>query len=121
MAFADPETITVNAVDQVLARTGYPGPKAAEFMQGDGTNKLFISHDVKKRDRSLIRFSDYKFAADPYVPANNQLVSMSVSLVIDRPVTGYTAAEQLLIADGFIDWLVASSNAKLTKFIGHEI
>lgn len=121
MAFADPETITVNAVPQVLARTGYPSARSAEFMQDDATSKLFVSHDIKKRDRSLVRFSETKLAADPYIPTNYNQVLMSVALVVDRPVMGFTSTEALNHCVGFLTWLTASSNAKLTKFLGHEI
>jgi hypothetical protein len=121
MAFADPETITVNAVAQVLARTGYPGPRSSEFLQDDRTSKLFVSHDIKKRDRSLVRFSEEKVAADPYIPANNIPLLMSVSLVVDRPVLGFTSTEALNTVSGFLTWLTAGSNAKLIKFLAHEI
>jgi hypothetical protein len=121
MAFADPETVTVNGVGQILARSGYPSARSSEFLQDDATSKLFVSHDIKKRDRSLVRFSENKVAADPYIPANNIPLFMSVSLVIDRPVIGFTVTEVTNTCAGFLTWLTANTNAKLIKFIGHEI
>lgn len=121
MAFSDPETITVNSVPQVLARGGYPSGRSVEYLQDDGTGKLFISHEQKKRDRTLVRYSEMKLAADPYIPAQNQQVFMSVSLVIDRPLLGFTLAEATDHCSGFLTWLTASSNAKLLKALGHEL
>lgn len=114
---ADPQSVTINAVPHSLPRTGSnPG----QFTKDDGAIRLTVSHANGKRIRSSIRLDNAKISADPMVPSQNQKVSASVYLVIDRPQTGYTNAELKLIVDGFLAWMSASSGANVTKVLGGE-
>jgi hypothetical protein len=122
MGFADPETVTLpTAGAQTLARTGYPNPHAAEWKTSDDLYSLFVSHDTKKRDRTLVSFTRNLLAADPYVPTNYNLVFTRVQLILDRPVNGFTAAQEIDTMAGFLAWLTASSNAKALLAQGHAI
>lgn len=122
MPFADPETITLpTAGAQTLARTGYPNAHAAEWKTTDELYSLFVSHESKKRDRSIAAFTRYLTAADPYVPANNSLYWTRIQLTIDRPVVGLTAAQEEDTLAGYLAWLTASSNAKALLVARHAV
>jgi len=119
MAFADPQTVTINAVPQTLPRVS-SAPNAGAFQKDDGSVKLSVSSEYKKRTRRTIRLDHKKIAADPLQPSTNTLYSMSVYMVVDVPQTGYTVAEQKQIIDGLTAYLTASSGARVTQLLGGE-
>ncbi len=119
MAFADPQTITINAIANVLARIGF-AQNAGTFQKDDATVKLGVSHSYGKRSRRVVRVDHSKFTADPYIPANQSKVSFATYLVFDEPVAGYTVAEKKQIVDALLAWLSASSGANITKILGGE-
>lgn len=119
MAFSDPQSVTINAVAQTLPRTSVD-VNASTYVKDDGTVKLTASHQYGKRKRSLLRIDFQKTAADPLVTGNNNIYSMSVSLTVDRPLSGFTVAEQKQIVDAMSAYLTATSGANTTKFLGGE-
>lgn len=120
MAFADPQTVTINSVAQTLPRVGQ-GIGTGTFLKDDGNVTMAISHASNgKRNRRRIRLDHRKIAADPLVTAQNLQYSMSVSLFIDVPSVGYTVAEAKQIVDGLTAYLTASSGANVTKILGGE-
>lgn len=119
MSFADPQTITINTVARTLPRTS-SGDNRGTFTQDTGDTKLSIASAYGKRTRRTARVDVRKTAADPLFPAQNSPYSMSVYMVVDVPVTGYTVAEQKQIVDGFIAYLSASSGSAITKLLGGE-
>lgn len=122
MGFADPETVTPpTAGAQAMARTGYPNPRAAEWKSADDLYSLFVSHETKKRDRSVLSFTRHILAADPYVPTNYTPVFMRAQLILDRPIFGFTAAQEIDVMAGLLAYLTASSNAKALLLQGHSI
>ncbi len=121
MAFADPQTVTINAVAKTLPRTGYL-PTSGIFTQDDGNIKLSVSDDYgKTRTRRSARLDFSKVAADPLISAQNIRYSMSAYLVVDQPITGFTVAEAKQIVDGLTLWLTASTGANTTKLLGGEV
>jgi len=92
----------------------------SEYTSGDGLIKLLASHTYGKRTRRLVRIDHGKISADPYKPAENVRVGMSVYTVFDLPPAGYTAAEALAVWTGFNTQLTAASNAVVTKLLGGE-
>jgi len=121
MGFSDPQTVTVNAVAQTLARTANLDAGSV-FTTADGNYRLTVSHQTTgKRVRHLVRIDNRKIAADPLLGSVNIEYSMSVQLVIDVPKIGYTVAEAKLVADGILAYLTASSGANVTKVLGGEI
>lgn len=121
MAYADPQTVTVNSVAQTLARLGM-GPSSGTFAKDDGSYKLLLSHAVRGgRNQRLIRLENYKTATDPLVPTQNAPYNMSAHLVVNVPKVGYTIAEQSLAVQGFLAYLSASSYAVVTKLLGGEV
>lgn len=119
MALSDPKTVTINAVDHVLARVDVTGPRSI-YMESDDEAKLTISHSRGKRKGALIRFDLQKTAVDPLISDRNIIHSMSVSLIVNRPLTGFTVTEQTQAVNGVVAFLQASSSADLVKILGGE-
>lgn len=118
--YADPQTVTINAVAQTLPRTS-AGVNSGEFTKDDANVKLSVAHSYGKRTRRTIRLDTRKIAADPLIASTNILFSMSAYLVVDVPVTGYTVAEAKQVVDALTAYLTASSGAKVTQLLGGEI
>jgi hypothetical protein len=118
MAFADPQTVTINAVAQTMPRTG-SGTNSGSFATNDGTVKLSVSHAYGKRNRRTIRINHSKIAADPLLSENVEF-SMSSYLVVDVPPRGYTVTEAKQVVDGLVAYLAASTGANITKLLGGE-
>jgi hypothetical protein len=118
----DPQTITVSAVAQVMARTSL-SDNAGTFTKDDGTYQLKLSHQYGKRTRRSLRVDVQKIAANPFDSSLNERVSASFYLVADVPPNGqgYTIAEQKAILDGLMVYLTASSGAVMLKLLGGEI
>lgn len=119
MAYADPQSVTINAVAQSLARTGF-GPTSGSFSKDDGTVKLSVSHAYNKRTRRTLRLDHSKYVSDVLVPSNSVLASMSTYIVVDTPLAGYTVAEAKQVIDGLTAYLTASSGARVTQLLGGE-
>jgi len=114
--FADPQTITVNAVAQTLPANERNGGSSL-YKKDDDTYKLTISHAYGKRKRFTVRIDAQKIAPDPLAAANNQLYTASAYLVMDVPLVGYTNAEARDIATALSSW---ATSANLLKVLGGE-
>lgn len=120
MSFADPQSVTVNAVAQSMARTG-AGANSGSFSHVDGTFKLDLSHQKgQTRTRRLIKLSQSKVTTDPYASDRNIQVGMSAYLVVDIPAVGFSVTEQKYVVDALVDYLDASSGAKVSQLLGGE-
>lgn len=119
MAFADPQSVTINSVANSLPRVS-SGVNVGAFSKDDATIKLGVSHQYGKRIRRTIRLDHQKYAADPLVSSTNVLRSMSAYIVVDVPLQGYTIAEQKQIVDGLTAYLTASTGARVTQLLGGE-
>lgn len=120
MSFADPQTVTISGAAQTLARIGYSDSRGS-FQKSDGLVGLTVGTSRGKRLRHTLRLDHAKIAADPFVTTMNARYSMSVYLVVDRPMVGYTLAEAQAVVDGFTTYLTASSSANVTKMMGGEL
>lgn len=121
MAFADPQSVTINAVANTLPRVGAPAGQGA-FSKDDGNVVLKISSTgTAKRKRFSIRLDHRKVAPDPLLTTQNAQYSMSAYLVVDVPIVGYTLAEQKQIVDGLTAYLTASTGARVTQLLGGEV
>ena len=119
MSFADPQSLTVNAVAVSLPRTS-SGVNSGTFTSSDGSMQLSVAHAYGKRTRRTIRVNQSKVAPDPLITGQNVKYSTTISLVVDAPVAGFTNTELKQLADGFIAALTASSGAKITQLLGGE-
>lgn len=115
--FADPQTVTVNAVGQTLAAISRE-PKKSTYREDIGEYELVVSHNEgAKRDRRTVRLNRRIVTADPFIPAQNVEVSHSVYLVIDAPVAGFTASQIKDDVLGLTGWL---TSANVLKVLGGE-
>lgn len=117
--FSEPQSVTINAVAQSLPRTG-TGPNSGVFTKDDGTVRLSVSHSYGKRNRRAIQLSTNKVSADPLATGVFQKTDMSVTLVVNHPLVGYTNAEVKQNVDALVAYLAASSGAQITKLLGGE-
>nr|QDH91148.1 MAG: hypothetical protein H3Bulk41384_000003 [Leviviridae sp.] len=119
MSFADPQSVTINAVPYTLPRTG-SGINSGSFATNDSTVKLGVSSQYGKRVRRTIRLDHSKYATDPTNSALQVPRSMSVYIVADVPLQGYSVTEQKQIVDGLVAYLTASTGAQVAKLLGGE-
>lgn len=120
MAFADPQSVTVNAVAQSLPRIS-DSQLSSSYRKDDTTWRLDIQHTEGKglsaRNRRLVRLTQTKIAADPFAPSVNNKYSHSVYVVFDAPATGFTNTELKDAALGLVGWL---TSANILKVLGAE-
>lgn len=119
MAFADPQSVTINGSAKTLPRIS-SGANSGSFATADQLDKLSVSHAYGKRVRHLIRLDDSKIATDPLTAGQSIPVSMSAYLVVDVPTVGYSQAEQKYVVDALTAYLTASTGAKVTQLLGGE-
>lgn len=119
MALSDPQSVTINAVAKSLPRISV-GDNSSIYQIDDASVKLTVSSQYGKRKRTLLRLDFQKTAPDPLISSTNIVYSMSVSLTVDRPLVGFTVAEQKQIVDAVSGYLTASSGANTTKILGGE-
>jgi hypothetical protein len=110
--YTDPQSITVNAVAQSMPRISSVGTKSV-YQKNDLSFTMTISHAVSKdRLRSMVRVDQRAIVPDP-LTAVNDWENIAVSLVIDRPLIGFTAAQQDQLLTGFRTWLATATSDKL--------
>lgn len=113
--FADPQSVTVNAVAQSLPAISRE-ELASLYRKDDGAYTLKISHQEGARNRRVVRLEHTKTATDP-LTAQNATVGLSVYTVIDVPPWGYTNTEMKDIVLGLTGWL---TSANVLKVLGGE-
>ncbi|DAD52220.1 coat protein [ssRNA phage Zoerhiza.2_9] len=119
MALADPQSIKISGVTTSLPRVS-TGDFKSVYESADGLIKLSLSTDENRRKRQVARLDVSKITTDPFIPAQNVEVSMSIYLVFDRPKVGYTNAEAKAVYDGLIEAFQATSSVLITKLLGSE-
>jgi len=119
MAFADPQSVTINGSATSLARVS-SGDGTGVFRKDDATVQMSVSHTYGKRTRRSIRLTQNKIVTDPLISTVNVPVNASVTLVVDEPTVGFTLAEKGYLVAALAAYLTASSNAKTTQLLGGE-
>jgi hypothetical protein len=120
MSFADPQSITIAPASALSLPRISVGDDVSEYQSGDGLVKLSASHQYGKRTRRMMRVDVSKLTADPFKPAENVKVAMSLYMVFDLPPAGFTATEALAVYTGFKTQYTASSDLLVTKLLGGE-
>lgn len=112
--YADPQTVTVNAVAQTLARQGSASPdRIGTFATADGTFTFDVRQNkTATRFRREVRLTQKKVAADP-VTAVNKEVSTSVMIVVDEPRWGFSDTELGYLTSALTAWFDATARGKL--------
>jgi len=117
MSFADPQSITVNAVAQSMPRISTSGLKSV-YQKADETYKLTVSHDVNaKRIRTMYRIDNKAVVADPLTSAND-FENLAMYLVIERPNFGFSETQVSQLWAGFKGALDVAGI--ITKLYGRE-
>lgn len=116
MAFADPQSVTINSVAKTLNLVKREG-MSAEYATDDEVFKLRISHqDSKSRTRRMVRIDQRVVATDPLTSVS-EYKTAGVYLVIDEPEYGFTDAELDYIVQGLKTW---ASSANVLKVLSSQ-
>jgi hypothetical protein len=116
MALTDPQTITVNSVEQTLNRIKSDGYRS-EYADTDEEFKMTVSHaESRDRTRRMIRVDQRVVAADPLTSVN-EYKSLGVYVVIDEPEYGFSDTEIDYVVQALTDWL---TTANVTKVLGNQ-
>lgn len=120
MALADPQSVTVNAVDVSLPRTVF-GSSEGVFSNPENTLRLRVAHTAGRRGstRHLISLQQIKVAADPLTSVNSE-VTAQAHIVIEAPRSGFTLSEQKDLVETLTTFLSETSFANTTKILGGE-
>lgn len=119
MSFTDPLTITFADGPATLPRTS-TGEDESEYTSANGLIVVRASHEYGKRTRRMLRLDTAKMTSDPFRPAENVKVSMSVYMVFDIPPAGYDTTAVLAVYEGFKSLLTANTDALPKKLLGGE-
>jgi hypothetical protein len=117
MAFADPQSVDPGTGAVSLPRTG---TGSGEFTSADTTLKLSIRHNIGKRISSSAQIRQSKLVSDPLRPADYKPVEAFITISINKPLQGFTAAELLSLLNGFIANMAAGTDANKKKLLGLE-
>jgi len=119
MAFADPQSVTISGSAISLPRTSSE-KDGGTFTSTDQNTTLSVSHRNGKRKQHRIRLDSQKIAADPLAAGVNVISSMSVSLLVDVPLSGFDITAQKAVVDALVAYLAASTGARVTQMLGGE-
>lgn len=122
MALSDPQKFKEVAGTEVTAPRVSTGNFNSIYETSDGLNGLTVStqESGSNRKRHLVRIDVSKLTTNIYEEAKKQAVSMSVYLVVDRPIAGYTVAEAKKLVEGLVGLLSASTYSLTEKVLGSE-
>jgi hypothetical protein len=117
--YADPQSVTINAVATSLPRVGSPTPnRVGNFASTDGNIMLSVhQNQTANRCRREFRLTQKKIAADP-ISAVNKEVSASVIIVVDSPKVGFTSTELGYLTTAL---KAAFTDAQRDKLLGGEL
>jgi len=116
--FADPQTVTVNAVAKVMPRV-QTDTKKSIYSLNDESFKLTISHQTlnNNRIRSVVRIDQRAVVTNPLDSTDNDYDTLSYYFVIDRPGYGFTMAQVEQLVAGLNAW---TTTANVDKLFGQE-
>jgi hypothetical protein len=110
--FADPQSVTVNAVAQSMPRIQVDGTKAI-YQKPDQSFRLTISHQASnKRVRSMARIDQRAVVADPLTSVNDY-ETLGFYIVVDRPEVGFSSTQVDQLVAGLKTWLDSTAVGKL--------
>lgn len=112
MAFADPQSVSIDGTAVSLPRTGM-ALDAGAFSSTDRTVNLLVRHSAGRRARHNVVLKQDKVVADPLVPSQNRPVSYQASFTVDLPTSGVSAADIKALAVALATWATAANIEKL--------
>lgn len=114
--FADPQSVTVNAVAESLKRIK-TGDQRSTYRSVDGEFELTVTHDEKNRCRRAVVLTQKIVAEDPFLTGTNRSYSQSASLVLNHPAVGFTSTQIDNLAQALVDY---ASDALIDQIIAGE-
>lgn len=120
MAFADPQKVKVDGATEVELPRVDTGNFASEYLSADGAIRLKLATANGRRKRHTARIDLSKVIASTVTPSQNEEVSSSIYLVIDRPISGYTNEDLRKAVEGLVAFLSATSYSATKKLLGSE-
>lgn len=120
MAFADPQKVKVDGATEVSLPRVDTGNFSSVYTSADGAINLKLSTANGRRKRHVARIDLSKVIASTINPSQNEEVSTSAYLVVDRPLSGYTNADLKKLVEGLVGFLSASTYSATEKLLGSE-
>jgi hypothetical protein len=121
--FADPATITINAVAKPLVRINQDG-YSSEYLLRSSTDEYRLklrntSYTDKKRGVVIDRHNaELIHTVFPVAPATLSTVRKTYCVIENQQ--GDTLTDPTHVASGLFTWLTASTNANITKLMNFE-
>lgn len=113
MAFADPQSLTINAVAKSFGNKPSDKPFVSIYRTADSAYELSIrQYQTNSRFRREVRLTQKKDAADPYTAITKE-VSTSVTITVDEPKYGFDDAELGYLVDALKAWYDSSARDKV--------
>lgn len=117
MAFVDPIKVKVDGTNEVECPRVSTGDFASEYLSADDSVGVKLATSNGRRKRHTARIDLSKVAPSAILPSQNEEVSSSVYLVIDRPLSGYSNEELRKAVEGLKTFL---TEANIKKLLGSE-
>lgn len=111
--FADPQSLTINAVAKSFGRMPSEKPTVGLFRTAEGDYEMSVrQYQTNSRFRREVRLTQKKDATDPYT-AITKSVSTSVTLVVDEPKFGFDDTEIGYLIAALKAWYDTNAQAKV--------
>lgn len=117
MAFSDPVEPKFDNSSATKCPRVSVGDFQSIYQSEDGTKRVRISTVNGKRKRGTLRLDLSKVTTDPFDTTQNVEIGMSAYLVLDRPLSGFTAEEQRKLCEGLAAFM---TEANLKKLVASE-
>lgn len=121
--FADPTTVTINAVAKNLVRINQDG-YSSEYLLRSATDEYVLrirnsKYTDKKRGVSIDRHNvELVHTVFPVAPSTTSTVRKAYAVIENQQ--GDTLTDPTNVAAGLFAWLTASTNANITKLLNFE-
>jgi hypothetical protein len=121
--FADPQTLTVNAVAKALVRINQDGYGSSYLLRSSTDEfRLNIRNSTyvdKKRGVSIDRHNvEFIHTVFPVAPATLSVIRKTYVVIENQQ--GDTLTDPTYVASALLAWLTATSNANITKLMNFE-
>jgi hypothetical protein len=120
MAFADPQKVKVDGSTETECPRVDTGNFESTYLSADGLVRLKLATTNGRRKRHTARIDLSKITTDPFDTTQNEEVSTSAYLVVDRPISGFTNEELKKLVEGLVGFLSASTYSATKKLLGSE-
>lgn len=113
--FSDPQSVTYSTVAKSLPAIGRNDNQSEYKVVDSGgvVYDLILSHQFGKRSRAVARLRRDSYSADPLVPAQNILGSMTATITVDWPNVGLTPTDSAALVAALVGWASGANVAKL--------